>query len=67
MIRYSTERHAFGKPLTAFGQIQRYIADSYAATEAARALIYSTASQVAPGKRNRIGTDACKLFAAPVG
>jgi isovaleryl-CoA dehydrogenase len=67
MIRYSTERHAFGKPLTEFGQIQRYIADSYAATEAARALIYSTASQVAPGTRNRIGTDACKLFAAPVG
>jgi isovaleryl-CoA dehydrogenase len=67
MIRYSTERHAFGKPLTEFGQIQRYIADSYAATEAARALIYSTASQVSPGTRNRIGTDACKLFAAPVG
>ncbi len=67
MIRYSIERHAFGKPLTEFGQIQRYIADSYAATEAARALIYSTASQVGPGKRNRIGTDACKLFAAPVG
>jgi len=67
MIRYSTERRAFGKPLTEFGQIQRYIADSYAATEAARALIYSTASQVGPDQRNRIGTDACKLFAAPVG
>ena len=67
MIRYATERHAFGKPLTEFGQIQRYIADSYAATEAARALIYSTATAVGPGKRNRIGTDACKLFAAPVG
>ena len=67
MIRYATERHAFGKPLTEFGQIQRYIADSYAATEAARALIYSTATAVGPGKRNRIGMDACKLFAAPVG
>ncbi len=67
MIRYATERHAFGKPLTEFGQVQRYIADSYAATEAARALIYSTARSVGPGTRNRIGTDACKLFAAPVG
>jgi len=67
MIRYATERQAFGKPLTEFGQVQRYIADSYAATEAARALIYNTSRVVAPGKRNRIGTDACKLFAAPVG
>jgi len=67
MIRYATERRAFGKPLTEFGQVQRYIADSYAATEAARALIYTTARAVGPGTRNRIGTDACKLFAAPVG
>ncbi|MBJ94137.1 MAG: isovaleryl-CoA dehydrogenase [Rickettsiales bacterium] len=67
MLQYATERSAFGKPLTEFGQIQRLIAESYAATEAARALIYATAAKVAPGTRNRIGTDACKLFAAPVG
>jgi len=67
MIRYATQRHAFGKPLTDFGQVQRYIGDSYSATEAARALIYNTSRAVGPGKRNRIGTDACKLFAAPMG
>ena len=67
MLRYSVERHAFGKPIAEFGQIQRYIAESYAKTEAARCLIYNVARSVGPGHRNRIGTDAAKLFAAPVG
>lgn len=67
MLRYSVERHAFGKPIAEFGQIQRYIAESYARTEAARCLIYAVAQGVGPERRNRIGTDAAKLFAAPVG
>jgi isovaleryl-CoA dehydrogenase len=67
MLRYSAERHAFGKPIAEFGQIQRYLAESYARTEAARCLIYAVASEVGPERRNRIGTDAAKLFAAPVG
>jgi isovaleryl-CoA dehydrogenase len=67
MVHYAAERHAFGKPIAAYGQIQRYIAESYASAEAARALIYSVARRVGPSMRNRIGTDAAKLFAAPVG
>ncbi|MCP4868490.1 MAG: isovaleryl-CoA dehydrogenase [Proteobacteria bacterium] len=67
MIRYASERSAFGTPINAFGQIQRYIGESYAATQAAKALTYQVAQNVGPGKRNRIGTDAAKLFAAPVG
>lgn len=67
MVRYANERIAFGKPIHEFGQVQRYIADSYAATEAARCLVYHVARDVGPGKRNRIGSDAAKLFAAPVG
>jgi isovaleryl-CoA dehydrogenase len=67
MMGYALERQAFGKPIHEFGQIQRYIAESYAETEAARALIYTVARDSGPGKRNRIGTDAAKLFAAPVG
>jgi isovaleryl-CoA dehydrogenase len=67
MIRYSAERHAFGRPIHEFGQIQRYIGESYAKTEAARALIYSVARSVGPQRRNRLGSDAAKLFAAPVG
>lgn len=67
MTRYSTERTSFGKPIHEHGQIQRYIAESYVKTEAARALIYTVAREVGPDKRNRLGTDATKLFAAPVG
>jgi isovaleryl-CoA dehydrogenase len=66
MIRYSNDRSAFGKPIHEFGQIQSYIADSWAATEAARALVYRVAHEVSPTRRNRIGSDASKLFAAPV-
>jgi isovaleryl-CoA dehydrogenase len=67
MVRYSNERIAFGRPIHEFGQVQRYIAESYAATEAARCLVYHVAREVGPDKRNRIGSDAAKLFAAPVG
>ncbi|MBP6630896.1 MAG: acyl-CoA dehydrogenase family protein [Kofleriaceae bacterium] len=64
MVGYSRERHTFGKALHEHGQIQRYLGDSYAKVEAMRALIYGTASTIGPDRRNRLGTDACKLFAA---
>ncbi len=67
MVRHAEARVAFGQPINRFGQVQRYIGDSYAATEAARALIYSVARTVGPDRRNRLGSDATKLFAAPVG
>jgi isovaleryl-CoA dehydrogenase len=67
MTKYAASRHSFGKPIAEHGQIQRYIAESYAKTEAARALIYTVARGVGPTMRNRLGTDAAKLFAAPVG
>jgi isovaleryl-CoA dehydrogenase len=66
MLRYANERQAFGKPIHEYGQIQRYLAESYAKTEAARALIYTVARDSGPDRRNRIGTDAAKLFAAPI-
>jgi isovaleryl-CoA dehydrogenase len=67
MVRYANERKTFGQPLHSYGQIQRYIGDGFAMTEAARALTYNTARDVAPDRRARIGSDAAKLFAAPVG
>src|SRR5262249_23130379 len=67
MVRYASERTSFGKPIAEHGQVQRYIAESYAKTEAARALIYTVARDVRHDRRNRLGTDAAKLFAAPVG
>lgn len=65
MTRFASERHSFGKPIAEHGQIQRYIGESYAKTEAMRALIYTVARRVGPGRRNRVETDAAKLFAAP--
>ncbi len=67
MVRYGEERRAFGEPINRFGQIQRYIGDGYAMTEAARALTYNVARDVRADSRARIGSDAAKLFAAPVG
>ena len=64
MVRYTQERRSFGKPIHEHGQIQRYLAESYAKVEAMRALIYGVAATVTPQHRNRLGTDACKLFAS---
>ena len=67
MVGYGQERKAFGQPINRYGQIQRYIADGYAMTRAAACLVYNEALACGPDVRNRIGTDAAKLFAAPVG
>ena len=64
MVQYATDRRSFGKPLADHGQIQRYIGESYAKVEAMRALIYNVAATTGPTKRNRLGTDAAKLFSA---
>lgn len=67
MVQYAQERKAFGGPINRFGQIQRYIGDGYAMTEAAKCLTYNVARDVDPHTRSRVGSDAAKLFAAPVG
>ncbi len=64
MVRYSQERKSFGKPIHEHGQIQRHLGDAYAKTEAIRALVYAVAATVSPTQRNRLGTDAAKLFAS---
>lgn len=67
MVRHGQERLAFQQPINRFGQIQRYIGEGYAMTEAAASLVYNVARDVAPDKHNRVGSDAAKLFAGPVG
>ncbi len=67
MVRHAEERQAFRTSINRFGQIQRYIGDGYAMTEAAKCLVYNVARDVGPDIRNRVGSDAAKLFAAPVG
>jgi isovaleryl-CoA dehydrogenase len=67
MIDYGASRTAFGSSINKFGQVQRYIGESFAELQAAKCLTYNEARRVAPGSQNRVGTDAAKLFAAPVG
>jgi isovaleryl-CoA dehydrogenase len=63
MNNYATERLSFGKPLRDFGQIQRYISQSYAEFMAGRAYTYYTAAAMKldePG--HRLDSDGVKLF-----
>jgi len=66
MVSYANERKAFGQSINRFGQIQRFIGEGYAHSEAARCLIYQVARSVGASTRNRLGSDASKLFAAPM-
>ena len=63
MGKYATEREAFGKSLSSFGQIQRYTADSYASYMAGRAYLYNVANRLGlDSTGNRLDTDGVKLF-----
>ncbi|MCB9738294.1 MAG: acyl-CoA dehydrogenase family protein [Deltaproteobacteria bacterium] len=63
MNRYASERHSFGKPLRAFGQIQRHIAESYAEWMAGRAYVYQVAGALRlDSYGNRIDSDGVKLY-----
>src|SRR6185369_12945459 len=64
MNRYAQEREAFGKPLSHFGQIQRYIADSYAEYKACRVYVYEVARKMDLNTEgNRLDSDGVKLVA----
>ncbi|MCA8925843.1 MAG: acyl-CoA dehydrogenase family protein [Planctomycetes bacterium] len=70
MCRYANERHAFGKPLRSFGQIQRYIARSYASWKSTRAYVYDTARRMdlsGNSANSRIDSDGVKLVATTMG
>lgn len=67
MIDYANERKAFGRPIREFGQMQRYIAETFAEYRAARAFVYDTARRLSFTRAGqRIDADATKLFAAQV-
>ena len=64
MNKYALERHAFGRPLNFYGQIQKYIADSYAEFKAAQAYVYQTALKLDLNREgNRLDSDGVKLVA----
>ncbi len=65
MVDYANERKSFGVPIREHGQIQRYIAESFAEWRAARVLCYDAARRMdleATGQR--VDADAAKLFAS---
>jgi isovaleryl-CoA dehydrogenase len=64
MNKYATERSAFGKPLNFYGQIQKYIAESYAEFKAAQCYVYETARKLdLTQEGNRLDSDGAKLVA----
>ena len=64
MNKYATDRKAFGKEIRDFGQIQKYIGDSWAKYRAIRAYVYDTASNMELGVAgHRLDSDGVKLFA----
>ncbi|MCP5043885.1 MAG: isovaleryl-CoA dehydrogenase [bacterium] len=68
MSDYANERKAFDKPLRDFGQIQRYVAETFAEWRAARSFVYDTARRIRLEQAGqRVDADATKLFAAQVG
>lgn len=67
MSRYASDRKAFGKPISTFGQIQRYIGDSFAEYRAVKAYVYDTAARLQLTESgNRLDSDGVKLVAAPM-
>ena len=67
MNNYARERRAFGKPLTSFGQIQKYIAESYGEYMAAKTYIYDVARKLdLKSAGHRIDSDGVKLIATTI-
>lgn len=68
MNSYARERQAFGKPIADFGQIQKYIAESYAQYMAAKTYIYDVARRLdLQSGGQRMDSDGVKLIATTVG
>ncbi len=66
-VRYSRERHQFGKPISSNQGIQFMLADMATQVEAARALVYRVARYIDSGAKNISKFSAMvKLFASDV-
>ena len=63
MNKYATERSAFKTQIRDFGQMQRYIGESWAKYRAMRAYVYDTANSLSIGTAGqRLDSDGVKLF-----
>lgn len=67
MNKYANERQSFGKYLSHYGQIQKYISESYAEYKASQAYVYETARKMDLTKQGqRLDSDGTKLFTTTV-
>ena len=66
MNNYSKERKSFNKKLNEFGQIQSYLADSYAEYSACRSYLYDISNNydIKSNNSSRIDTDSIKLVSS---
>lgn len=66
-VKYARQRYQFGKPIISFQAIQHMLADMAIMTEAARALVYSTARLIDSGTKEYSKESAMtKVFASDV-
>jgi alkylation response protein AidB-like acyl-CoA dehydrogenase len=65
-LRYSQQRHQFGKPLSKFQVLRHRLAEDATAVEAARLLMYNAATKIARGERALKEVSMAKVFAADV-
>jgi len=65
-IRYTKERHQFGRPLSSFQVIKHRIAENECELQAARLLVYQAATKMARGERAVKEVSMAKVFAAEV-
>jgi acyl-CoA dehydrogenase len=63
-VKYANDRKQFGKPISEFQLIQAMLADSYAETLAARAMVMETARKRDRGEDVSVDSSACKMFAS---
>ena len=67
MLDYAGQRKTFGVPIREHGQVQRYIAESFAEYRAAASLVFDVARRFDLSQAGqRIEADAAKLFASQV-
>lgn len=67
MNRYAQDRKAFGSALNTFGQMQRFIGESYAEYMAGRAYVYNTAGALKlESMGNGLDADGVKLYCGPM-
>ena len=67
MNQYSSERRAFNKKIRAFGQVQKYLANSYSEYQSVRAYVYNIARQMKEDSNYRLECDSAKLLAGKMG